>query len=433
MIGKTIKELLREKRDGISWQPEHISKFVHGVVRGSVSEAQAAAFLMAACTRGLSLEETTALTIEMAHSGEHIPPGLSSRPCIDKHSTGGVGDNISLILAPLAVACGIAVPMISGRGLGHTGGTVDKLESSPGFVTQLPMTELQRLLSEHHLFMAAQSPNLAPADRILYALRDVTGTVENIGLLTASILSKKLAEGLDGLVMDMKVGAGAFMETLEGAEALAHSITAVAAHAGLHVSCVFSRMDEPLGHAVGNYLELLEAYWALQGDCSADIRELTEVLVAHMLVVAEQFEFVSDARKHVQKVWDSGAAAEEFIGMLERQGGTLVPPKTIEELGTTIYAESSGYVGSIEVRGLALACMQAGAGRLVQTDEIDHLAGVWFHKKHTEKIEAGEPFVTVCATSIEKRTMLENAMKSLLNITTAIPEERPSVILQTWL
>jgi len=427
-----VKEMLRAKRDGNVWSTEEVEHFVHGIVQGHVSLAQCGAFLMAACTRGLTSEEVAALTLAMAKNGAHIPRHVSTRPTIDKHSTGGVGDKVSLLLTPLAVACGLAVPMISGRGLGHTGGTVDKLESVPGYRTILPMSELIELLRTQHFFMAGQSEDLAPADRTLYHVRDVTGTVENIGLLTSSILSKKFAEGLDGLVMDMKVGGAAFMPTLEGARALARSMQDVCAIAGLPCTFVFTRMDGVLGRTVGNYLEIEEAALALQGiDVAPDLEEVTVELVARMLQLARKGE-IEEYRTEVRNVWAMGKGYDVFEQMLRAQGGIWPVTKPVAVFTRDVVATSSGTLAPLDGRSIAVACLHAGAGRLKESDTIDYQAGVTLLCREGDVVCVGNVVATVQASHEDRCIALHLAMQQLFPTTTAPEVQRPSMIIDVW-
>lgn len=427
-----VKEMLRAKRDGNVWSTEEVEHFVHGIVHGHVSLAQCGAFLMAACTRGLTPEEVAALTLAMAKNGAHIPRHVSSRPTIDKHSTGGVGDKVSLLLTPLAVACGLAVPMISGRGLGHTGGTVDKLESVPGYRTILPMQELIELLRTQHFFMAGQSADLAPADRTLYHVRDVTGTVENIGLLTSSILSKKFAEGLDGLVMDMKVGGAAFMPTLEGARALAHSMQEVCKIAGLPCTFVFTHMDGVLGRTVGNYLEIEEAALALQGtDVAPDLEEVTVELVARMIQLARNGD-VEEHRREVRTVWASGKGYEVFEQMIRAQGGIWPIAESIAVFKREVVATTSGTLAALDGRAIAVACLHAGAGRLKESDTIDYQAGVTLLRREGDVVHEGDVVATVQASQDDRCIELHRALQQLLLTTTASETQRPSMIIDVW-
>jgi pyrimidine-nucleoside phosphorylase len=397
-----VKELLRRKRDGGTWTDSEISWFVKGVASGKVSDAQCAAFLMAACIRDLTVEETTALTLSMMESGNRLSRGTSVRAAVDKHSTGGVGDKVSLLLSPLAIACGLAVPMISGRGLGHTGGTVDKLESVHGLRMDVSMTECEKLLRENHGFMSAATDEIAPADKRLYALRDTTGTVENVGLITASILSKKMCEGLDGLVMDVKVGRGAFMHTMAEARRLGSSIAAVSHAAGLRCTVVYTAMDVPLGRAVGNWLEMVEAEQSLASYEQADprLRTVTEQLVAEMLLLAGSTGDVSSALALVEHAWTSGAAHAEFHNIISRQGGDWRGTEREAQqkmIHCDVCVETAGVL-VVDARALALAVMKAGGGRLRDGDAIDPYVGVNFVRQTGEVVNAGETVATVTAT-----------------------------------
>ncbi len=431
---KSTKELLRDKREGASWTTDEMSRFVEDLVRNKVSSAQIGAFLMAVCCRGLTDRETADLTLAMSRSGVCFPQGLSPRPCVDKHSTGGVGDKVSLLLAPLAVACGLRVPMISGRGLGHTGGTLDKLESVLGLSTQLSFDEMLRLQRDHHLFMAGQTEDLVPADQITYALRDVTGTVENTSLITASILSKKLAEGLDGLVMDMKVGSAAFLPTLDAAYRLAESMQNVCRNVGLPVTFVFTRMDQPLGRTIGNWLEMAEAEIALATSAETDLAEVTTVLTAHMLLLAGRASTLDEARTHVIQAWRSGAAHVVFHEMISRQGGRWADSVEYYSAFTPleVRAEVAGIVDHIDARALAICTMEAGSGRLVETDVIDPIAGLVLLHKAGDVVNADEPLALVYAADDRQRTTLANKASGLIKTTTAPVHQEPSMIIETW-
>lgn len=431
---KSTKELLREKRDGREWTTDEMAWFVDGLVNNAVSGPQVAAFLMAACTRGLTAEETAALTLSMSRSGDMVPTGLTTRPVIDKHSTGGVGDKTSLLLAPLAVVCGLAVPMISGRGLGHTGGTLDKLESVAGFNVNLSIEEMSRLLREHHMFMAGQTPNLVPADRITYALRDVTGTVESVSLMTASILSKKLAENLDGLVMNMTVGRGAFLTSLDASKELAESMQRICQLVGLPVTFVFSRMDRPLGRAVGNWLEMVEAETALAGIGSRDLVTVTSELVKHMVMLADHTVAEEQARERVATAWRSGAAHQEFHAMIARQGGdwSASMARYANCPFLDIESVSDGFVPDVHAREVAIAAMQAGAGRMVETDVIDHAAGVVLYVDPGQAVQQGQPLARVYASDQQRLQSIAASMTSILKTATAPVEQEPHVIIEVW-
>ncbi len=435
---KSIKELLNRKRQGGIWTDDDISWFVNGVVDRTVSDAQIGAFLMAVCVQGMNLQETVALTSSMAQSGATLMSRQSGLPVVDKHSTGGVGDKVSLLLAPLISRCGIAVPMISGRGLGHTGGTVDKLESIPGMNLSMPVSMLEKLLAKHNMFIASQTELLAPADRILYAIRDVTGTVENIGLITASILSKKLAENLDGLVMDVKVGKAAFMKDLASAEDLAQSIRLVAAELGLNVHILFTRMDRPLGRTIGNWIEVVEAESALhdRGSAAPGLVEVTTELASHMLVVGKKCETIDEARIHIQRVWDSGAAHEEFHAMITRQGGDFdegvrrARKCVVHELR----AARSGYIGDFNGMTIAQTVLSAGGGRKVETDTIDPYVGVELFPEVGARVEEGETIGLLTASSQQQVNRMQEMMVHAVHIEKAPPTEEPaSMIIQRWL
>ena len=433
---RTTKELLRLKRDGHAWTSDEIAGFVRGVVSGDVSTAQAAAFLMAACTRGLSAGETAALTMSMTTSGDHIARGFTSKPAVDKHSTGGVGDKTSLLLVPLAVACGITVPMISGRGLGHTGGTVDKLESIVGYRTTYRIDELRSMVGAYGFFMVGQSEDIAPADKILYALRDATGTVENIGLITASILSKKFAEGLDGLVMDMKVGRGAFMPNLEAAHALAASMRDVCAHVGVATRFVFSRMDRPLGRAVGNLCEVIEAEAALRDvlTASSDLVEITEVLAQAMVMTAFPDITPEDALARVREVWRSGRAASIFHDMVRTHGGdwTATAAQWEQTPSITLYAKADGFLADLDARAVADVGMTAGVGRMRESDDVDPCAGIVVHASYGQAVRAGDVLAVVYSSDPRRCEAAAAQLRPLLQTTTAPVEPEPSIILEVW-
>jgi pyrimidine-nucleoside phosphorylase len=313
-------DVIRKKRDGLELTPAEIEYFVHGVTAQTWPDYQSSALLMALWLRGMSAEETAALTRAMANSGQQLDLSDIPGPKVDKHSTGGVGDKTSLILAPLAAACGVVVPMMSGRGLGHTGGTLDKLESIPGFRVHLDLQEFKQVLREVGCAMIGQTTAIAPADRILYALRDVTATVESIPLITASIMSKKLAEGIDGLVLDVKSGQGAFMKVRAQARLLADSLVAAGNADGLRTEALLTNMDAPLGFAVGNAVEVEECIATLSGNGPADLEELSVKLAARMVRMAGVKATLEAAEAEVRDALDSGRGLEKFRELIQRQG-----------------------------------------------------------------------------------------------------------------
>ncbi len=392
-----ISELLIKKRNKQEYTRDEIEFLVDGICSGKVNEAQIGAFLMASCINCLSGRETAYLTTAMKNSGRKFDFRRHGRPVIDKHSTGGVGDKLSLLIVPLATACGLTVPMISGRGLGHTGGTVDKLESILSFQVNLDHEQIDNMVNNHHSFQIGQTEDIVPADRILYHLRDVTGTVESVGLITASILSKKFAEGLDGLMIDMKVGKGAFMENLEQAAILADSMMTVAKSEGVDMRVLFTKMDEPLGRAVGNWLEVEEAKESLEGNYQKDIRELTLRLVAGMLMLGKITDSHEEAIAMVEKAWDSGKALEIFHVIISAQGGIIEKSRKHYEnvQKKEILATKSGYISEIDGRRIGIAGIILGAGRMYHTDEIDYSAGMLFNKKVGDMVEEGECMVEI--------------------------------------
>jgi thymidine phosphorylase len=379
------QEIIRTKRDGGALKPAEIAEFIAGLTSGAVTEGQAAAFAMAVFFRGMSLEERVALTRAMTESGTRLDwrAAKLSGPILDKHSTGGVGDNVSIMLAPMLAACGAFVPMISGRGLGHTGGTLDKLDSIPGYVSQPDLTLFRAVVAEAGCAIIGQTADLAPADRRLYGIRDVTATVESIALITASILSKKLAAGLQGLVMDVKRGSGAFMPTFEGARDLAASIAEVATSAGLPTVALITDMNEPLASAAGNALEIRNTVDYLTGARrDARLHMVTIELGAELLALGGLGPDLPAARAALQSSLDSGAAAERFERMVALLGGprdflgradALLPRAPVV---VALEAPRSGFVAEVDVRAIGLAVVELGGGRARASDSIDPAVGL---------------------------------------------------------
>ncbi len=391
-------DIIRAKRDGQRLSPEAIDSFVRGVATGAWPDYQASALLMAIVLRGMMPEETADLTGAMVASGDRVD--LSSLPGlkVGKHSTGGVGDKVSIVLAPLAAACGVTVPKMSGRGLGHTGGTLDKLESIPGFRTALSLDEFLAALGENGCAIIGQTANIAPADKKLYALRDVTATIESIPLISASVMSKKLAEGSDALVLDVKCGRGAFMKTLDDARALAHSLVAIGTNAGVRTEALISRMDAPLGRAVGNALEIRECVTTLKGEGPAALTELIVRLATRMLRLAGGAADDAAAEARVRSALSSGAALQRFARMIARQGGDarivdrddLLPWAARR---TPVAASRSGVVQQIDAERIGRASMLLGAGRDRVDAPIDHAAGVVLAVEPGSRVEAGAPLM----------------------------------------
>ncbi|MEZ4271981.1 MAG: thymidine phosphorylase [Myxococcota bacterium] len=401
LLGMQIVDFLRCIRDGKTLSDKDMETFIHGIVEGTVLDYQAAAFLMAVYHMGLSDSLTVAMTLAMRDSGDVITHPEVGGMKVDKHSTGGVGDKISIPLAPLVASCGVVVPMISGRGLGHTGGTLDKLEAIPGFQVNLGIDRFKELLGKHGVCLIGQTDRLAPADRKLYALRDVTATVESIPLITASILSKKLAEGIDALVLDVKVGAGAFMKTEASARALAQSLITVGKGAGLKTVALLTRMDDPLGRTIGNALEIRESIEILRGDGPQDTTELTLELGSAMLVLGGVAKDSLAGRTLLKQAIDSGRGLEKFAAIIEAQGGD---PTVVETLAPTdsphVVTVPSGrgrFVQSIDSYGLELGAMHLGAGRSRTDDVIDPAVGIEVLCKRGEKVSLGQPLARVHA------------------------------------
>jgi thymidine phosphorylase len=373
------QEVIARKRDGAALAPAEIAAFIAGFADGSVSHAQAAAFAMAVYFRDMDLTERVALTEAMRDSGSVLDWSDLPGPAVDKHSTGGVGDNVSLMLGPILAACGVYVPMISGRGLGHTGGTLDKFDAIPGYQTQPDNALFRRVVKEAGVAIIGQTADLAPADKLLYAIRDVTATVESIPLITASILSKKLAAGLAALILDVKTGSGAFMPTLEQSRALADSLVAVANGAGLRTGALITDMNEPLASAAGNALEVRNAVDFLTGRRQdARLREVTLALCAAAL---ELVGSAGDARARVEAALASGKATEHFAKMVAALGG---PADFVERMDAhfapapivrPVMAPASGIVAAIDTRGVGMAVVALGGGRRLPTDRIDHAVG----------------------------------------------------------
>lgn len=393
--------IIKKKRDGLPLTREEISFMVKGMLSGEVPSYQVSALLMAIYFRGMDRKETIALTEEIVSSGRPLDlSGLSGRK-VDKHSTGGVGDKVSLILAPLVASAGIYVPMVSGRALGHTGGTLDKLESIPGFRTEMTAKEMAEQLREIGLVMIGQTEEMAPADRALYALRDVTATVDSIPLIASSIMGKKLSEGIDGLVLDVKVGSGAFMKRYEDAEALARTMVEIGKGMGKEVVALITDMDQPLGRAIGNSLEVLESIEVLKGNIEGmeDLWEVTRELGAWMLILGRKAGTVEEGREIMERLLGEGKGLEKLRELILHQGGRDVIedpsllPLTPER--THVPAEKKGLITAMDTERIGWASVMLGCGRMVADDRIDHSVGITVHKKRGSTVEKGEPIFTI--------------------------------------
>ncbi|HET9554663.1 MAG TPA: thymidine phosphorylase [Anaeromyxobacteraceae bacterium] len=393
-------ELIHRKRDGGRLEAGEIAALVDGYTRGEIPDYQLAAFCMAVFFRGMDAGEVEALTGAMLRSGDVLDLSAIPGAKVDKHSTGGVGDKVSLPLAPLAAACGVKVPMVSGRGLGHTGGTLDKLEAIPGFRTDLPVERFVELVRDLGLALAGQTARIAPADRKLYALRDVTATVESIPLIAGSIMSKKLAEGIDALVLDVKVGRGAFMKTLPEARRLAETLAGIGRGFGKRVTALLTAMDQPLGCAVGNALEVEESIALLRGGGPADLRELTVALTAEMLLLARLAPDLPAARRAVEAAIADGRGLATLRRIVEAQGGD---PAAVDDPGRLpraaqvlpVAAPAAGVVEAIDAEAIGLAAMALGAGRTRVEDRVDPAVGIVLDRKVGDRVQAGEPLCHV--------------------------------------
>ncbi len=381
---------IEAKRDGKAHPEEELRAWVQGITDGSLPDYQVSAWLMAVYLRGMTDEETAILTDAMMRSGECLTFDCA-QPTADKHSTGGIGDKLSIPLAPLCAAMGLVVPMISGRGLGITGGTLDKLESISGFNVRQSIADFKELSVRIGCCMIGQTDTLAPADRRLYALRDVTATVPSIPLITASIMSKKLAEGAQTLVFDVKYGAGAFMQTPDAAEQLARSLLATGARLGRTCRALLTDMNQPLGRAVGNALEIRESLEILEGRGPADVRELTLLLAAQMAHAAGQYATLEAAQAAATEALDSGAALAKFKEMVTAQGGTLDVPLPQAQVRRPVLAPTSGYVAHVDALVIGRVALKLGAGRTAVTDTLDYGAGVDGLTQQGEWVEAGAP------------------------------------------
>ncbi len=393
-------DLIRKKRDSGEHSRDEIEFLISGYTRGEIPDYQMAAWLMSAWIRGLSRAETTALTQAMLHSGEVLDLSSLTGKKVDKHSTGGVGDKTSLILAPIVAAGGLIVPMLSGRGLGHTGGTLDKLESIPGFNTNLSLKDFRRVLGECGMALIGQTAEIAPADKKIYALRDATSTVENTGLICASIMSKKLAEGLDALVLDVKTGSGAFMKREEDAVGLAEVMVDAGKSMGKKMVALITDMDQPLGRAAGHANEIVECIEVLNGKGPADLRDLSVELSAWMFYLGEKTKSVEEGRKLAERMISSGEAREKFKQCIRLQGGderVIDEPDLLPNAAshTHVKSSASGTIVATNCEQFGIALAMLGGGRETKEDRIDHAVGLEFHKRIGDRVEKGEPLATI--------------------------------------
>ena len=441
MNQSSIPEIIQKKRDSIPLSTADLERMVDGAVDGSVPDYQITAFLMATFFKGMSFEETASFTKAMVESGEKYDLSRIKGPKVDKHSTGGLGDKVSIILAPLAAACGLKVPMMAGRGLGHTGGTIDKLESIPGFRVVLEKDEFTRILQDVGCAIISQSSAIAPADRIFYALRDVTATIECIPLITASILSKKIAEGTNSLVMDIKVGNGAFLKKKTDALILARTMKAVAKRSNLELRATISNMDQPLGYAVGNALEIYECIEILKNEDlnpyglgSTDLKELTIHLCAQMLEVGKVVKNLAEGRKLALKKLQDGSAWKKFLDMCKAQGGdpaVLLEPWRFMKADriVEIRCGKKGYITEMQSEAIGRLLIELGGGRNKVGEPIDHSVGFIFHKKLGTLVRAEDTLVTVFGNSKTNFAEIERKLRSMIRIS-ATKKSAPALIVE---
>lgn len=411
-----MTDIIDTKRNGGKLTREQIQFFVDGYTAGEIPDYQASALLMAIWFVGMDAQETQNITMAMLHSGEILDLSDIAGIKVDKHSTGGVGDKVSIPLAPLVASLGIVVPMISGRGLGHTGGTLDKLEAIPGFTVEIPQEQFKQQLRDVGCIIAGATGNIAPADKKIYALRDVTNTVDSIPLIAGSIMSKKIASGTDALVMDVKTGSGAFMRKEEDAQKLARALVDIAKGAGMQAMAIISDMNQPLGNKIGNSLEIEESIELLRGEGPADLLELVLDIGSHMVVMAGKAATPEEARRLLEDKIADGSALETFRAMIEAQGGDGGVVEDFRVMPQAAYhidvcASQAGVVSQMKADEMGIASMMLGGGRATKDDELDYSVGLVLHKKVGDSVEVGEPLLTIHSNRAE----VDDVVDLLLN------------------
>lgn len=424
-------DLIMKKRNGEALTKEEIQYMITEYVDGKIPDYQMSAFLMAVYFKGMNEEETLAMTQAVAHSGDMVDLSGIEGMKVDKHSTGGVGDKTTLVIAPIVASCGVKVAKMSGRGLGHTGGTVDKMEAIPGMRTSLDREEFFDVVNKTGLSVIGQSGNLAPADKKLYALRDVTATVDSIPLIAVSIMSKKLAAGNDGILLDVKTGSGAFMKTVEDSIALAKEMVSIGENAGKKMAALITNMDIPLGHNIGNSLEVIEAVETLKGKGPADLTEVCLQLASNMLYLAGKGT-EEECRALSENAIRSGAALERLVAMVEAQGGdseVILNPEKFEKAPYVyeVKAEKDGYITHIDAEGCGIASAMLGAGRETKESEIDYTAGIILHKKTGEKVEKGDVLAALYTSKEELFEAAAEKYKKSIFIEEEAPKKEPLV------
>lgn len=424
-------DLIEEKKRGETLSDQEIAYMIQGFTRGEIPDYQMAAMLMAIYFKGMSDEEITAMTMEMAKSGDMVDLSGIKGIKVDKHSTGGVGDKTTLIIGPIVAACGVKVAKMSGRGLGHTGGTIDKLESIPGFSTSIPREEFFDIVNRTGIAVIGQSGNMVPADKKIYALRDVTATVDSIPLIASSIMSKKIAAGSDGIVLDVKTGSGAFMKTLDDSIALAQKMVAIGTRAGRNCCALITDMDVPLGHAVGNALEIKESIEVLKGGGPEDLREVSLGLAANMLYMAQKGT-IEECYRLAEEAIENGSALKALARMVEGQGGDKSYVEQPDKFPCAPYsyevlADKEGIITHMDTESVGIASVLLGAGRSKKEDVIDPWAGIILKKKYGEKVQAGDVLAVLYASDESLFGDAARKLKSAYTIGTRIQEEKKRI------
>ena len=425
-------DIIQKKRDGAALSEAEIQWVIDGYVKGDIPDYQVAALCMAIYFQGMTLEETTALTFAVRDSGDRLDFSDIHGLRVDKHSTGGVGDKTSLVVAPIVATLGVKVAKMSGRGLGHTGGTIDKLEAIPGFCTDMSVEDFKKIVNEVGIAIVGQSAELAPADKLLYALRDVTATVNSLPLIVSSIMGKKLAADDDCIVLDVKTGSGAFMKTLEDSRELAEWMVEIGKRAGKKMRALITDMDRPLGNAIGNSLEVIEAIETLQGKGPQDLTELCVALSAHILVLAEKGDYAA-CEKAVRSTIESGAALQTFANMVNAQGGNgdwiLHPEKfPMAEIIKEVKAPQDGYIASVNTEGYGVASLLLGAGRNTKEDVIDSSAGIYLLAKTGDFVKKGENIARLYTNKAESLDGAEARLLSATRIESIPPKQQPLIL-----
>tara|TARA_R100001143_G_scaffold37173_1_gene34679 strand:- start:23529 stop:24872 length:1344 start_codon:yes stop_codon:yes gene_type:complete len=407
--------IIRKKREGNSLTKEEIQYLIQSYTSDQIPDYQMSAFLMASFLNGLNSDEAASLTHSMLHSGIIVDLSHVSGKKVDKHSTGGVGDKLSLILAPIVASCGVPVPMISGRGLGHSGGTLDKLESIPGFTVDITLDRYKEIIKKHNLVLAGQTEEIAPADKRLYALRDVTATVESIPLIAGSIMSKKLAEGIDALVLDVKFGSGAFMKNIEDAKELAQTLVSIGEQFGKETIAYLTNMNQPLGHAIGNWLEVKESIDCLKGNGPDDVMEITHLLAGTMIYLGAKAGSIAEGIEMSREAIENGSAFQKWIDIVEEHGGDIRVIKNPDQypkvkFRVDVPSPGSGMITKMDTYAMGMISLELGAGRRSKEDDIDPQAGIMLHKKIGELVERDETFATLYTN---KEESIDDAVQNL--------------------